>query len=67
MAEYLKLYKEEPSLGVPLRGLVGSGWSIPDTIPDKEEICGALKPMRRGKAPGPSRIRVEHLKDWAGA
>ena len=22
--------------------------------------------MRRGKAPGPSTIRVEHLKDWAG-
>ncbi len=65
--EFAELYAEEPSPGIPLRGEVGIGWDIPDDIPDEVEIRRALGPMRRGKAPGPSGIRVDHLKDWAAS
>ena len=54
-------------MGEPFRGRVGLGFDIPDTIPEEEEIRKALRRMRNGKAPGPSKIRVEHLKDWADA
>ena len=66
-AEYTELYREAPSMGEPFRGRVGLGFDIPDTIPEEEEIRKALRRMRNGKAPGPSKIRVEHLKDWADA
>ena len=52
-------------MGEPLRGQVGTGFSIPDEIPEEEEIRKALGRMRRGKAPGPSAIKVDDLKDWA--
>ena len=62
--EYGKLYQAVPTTGEPLRGPVGTAWEIPDSIPEEEEIRQALKPLRRGKASGPSRVRVDHLKDW---
>ena len=43
------------------------GFSIADTVPDEKEIRKALGKMRQGKAPGPSRIKVDDLKDWAHA
>ena len=62
--EYGKLYQAVPTTGEPLRGPVGTAWEIPDSIPEEEEIRQALKPLRRGKASGPSRVQVDHLKDW---
>ena len=65
--EYTTLYQAAQPVGEPLRGQVGTGFSIPDEIPQEKEIRKALGRMRRGKAPGPSRIKVDDLKEWAHA
>ena len=44
--EYSELYRAVPSTGEPLRGQVGTGFSIPDEIPEEEEIRKALGRMR---------------------
>ena len=36
--EYSELYRAAPSVGDPLRGQLGDGFDIPDTIPEEEEI-----------------------------
>jgi hypothetical protein len=41
-----------------------NAFPIDDSIPNEQEICEAVKRMRRGKAPGGSGIRVEHLQKW---
>ena len=46
-------------MGEPLPGQVGAGFSIPDKIPEEEEIQKALGRMHQGKAPGPSAIKVD--------
>ena len=66
-AEYTMLYQATQPAGEPLRGQVGMGFSIADTVPDEKEIRKALGKMRQGKAPGPSCIKVDNLKDWAHA
>lgn len=38
---------------------------IPDHIPEEEEIVAAVQRLRRGKAPGPSGLTVDHVKVWA--
>ena len=40
------------------------GETVDDSIPEEEEIRRALFRMRNCKAPGLSRIAVEHLKAW---
>ena len=65
--EYAALYQVVPSEVEPLRVDLGEGFGIPNDIPNEEEIRNALGPMRRGKAPGPSRYWVDLLKTWCTA
>ena len=37
---------------------------IPDNIPEAQEIEKILLGMKRGKSPGPSKMRVEDLRRW---
>lgn len=61
--EYQALYTavESPEDPVPVHVTPSL---IDDSPPTEEEICKALKGMRRGKSPGGSGIRVEHLLSW---
>ena len=61
--EFSTLYKATMSPGPPLPINVQPA-EIDDSIPQEPEIVEALHRMRRGRQPGPSGIRVEHLLDW---
>jgi hypothetical protein len=37
---------------------------VDDGVPLEGEIADTVRRMRNSKAPGPSVIRVEHLKEW---
>jgi len=39
-------------------------FDISDDVPDDCEIAEAVKKLRNGKAPGPSKVRAEKLKEW---
>ena len=65
--EYVALYQAVPSEGEPLRVDLGDGFGIPDNIPNEEEIRRSLGPMKKGMAPGPSRILVDLLFTWCAA
>ena len=45
--------------------LVAGQFEVPDHVPDEEEIRVALGRLKRHKAPGPSGLSVDVLKDWA--
>ena len=62
-SEYQALFTAEESPGEPIPIHVTPS-SIDDSPPSDKEVCTALKRMKRGKAPGGSGIRVEHLQDW---
>ena len=42
-------------------------FDIPDSVPEADEIALAVKRLRRGKAPGPTGLRTDQLKDWLEA
>jgi len=63
--EYRDLYTCRPPEGEPIRGMVS--FSIPDEIPNEEEMASALRSLRSGRAPGPSGMTVEDLKKWHAA
>ena len=69
--EYGALFSKDESLnkvGEPPPNPVGEGFAISDEVPHEDEIRAApLGPMRNGKAPGPTGIRVEDVKRWATA
>jgi len=39
-------------------------FDISDEVPEDCEIAEAVKTLRNGKAPGPSKVRAEKLKEW---
>ena len=39
-------------------------FDIDDVVPDVDEIAEAVRRLRNGKAPGPSKVRAEKLKEW---
>ena len=39
-------------------------YDIDDVVPEPSEIMEAVCRLRNGKAPGPSKVRVEHFKEW---
>ena len=42
--EYTDPYQTVPSPGEPLRGQVGAGFEVPDTIPDEQKSVGLSAP-----------------------
>ena len=57
------MYSSRPVVGRPLLVLVDP-YPISDDVPDEEEIRAALHHLRKGRAPGPSGMRVESLLSW---
>ena len=39
-------------------------FDIDDVVPEPSEIAEAVPQLKNGKAPGPSKVRAEHLKEW---
>jgi hypothetical protein len=62
-AEYTSLYRRGNPLGDPVPVLVAP-FDVDDGVPMEGEIADTVQRMRNGKAPGPSGLRVEHLKEW---
>jgi hypothetical protein len=62
-AEYNSLYRRGNPPGDPVPVLVAPFY-VDDGVPLEGEIADTVRRMRNGKAPGPSGIRVEHLKEW---
>jgi Reverse transcriptase (RNA-dependent DNA polymerase) len=42
-------------------------FDISDAVPSEGEIAAAVRRLHRGKAPGPSTMRVDHFKEWYAA
>ena len=61
--ECIDLYTREVPPGAPIPVLV-EPFSVSDETPSDEEIREAVRRLRRGKAPGPSGLRTDHLKKW---
>ena len=62
-SEYQALFSAEEPTGEPIPIHV-TPMIIDDSPPTEKEICAAIKGMKRGKTPGGSGIRVEHLLKW---
>ena len=39
-------------------------FDIDDVVLEPDEITDAIRGLRNGKSPGPSKVRAEHLKEW---
>ena len=58
----IKLYSK--SLPPDRLPILVAPFDIDDVVPEPDEIADAIKGLRNGKSPGPSKIRAEHLKEW---
>ena len=38
-------------------------FDIDDVVPENNKIADAVRRLRNGKAPGPSKVRAEHFKE----
>ena len=61
--ERVDLYRQRNSPGDPIPVIIDP-FVIPDEPPLEVELAETVKRFKRGKAPGPSGIRTDHLKDW---
>jgi hypothetical protein len=67
MAVYFKaLYKITPPPGEPIHVLVAP-FEVKDGVPSAEEVEDAVLGLKSKKAPGPTGMRAEHLKEWLAA
>ena len=58
----IKLYtKALPPDRIPV---VVAPFEIDDVVPEPRKIMEAVRRLRNGKAPGPSKVRAEHFKEW---
>ena len=58
----IKLYsKSLPPERIPV---LVAPFDIDDVVPEPSEIMEAVRRLRKGKAPGPSKVRAEHFKEW---
>jgi hypothetical protein len=58
----ISLYtKELPPESLPI---LVAPYDIDDVVPEVDEIAEAVRRLRNGKAPGPSKVRAEKLKEW---
>ena len=39
-------------------------FDIDDVVPEPDKIADAIRGLKNGKSPGPSKDRAEHLKEW---
>jgi hypothetical protein len=62
--EYQDLYTAPDISHLPVVPVVLPPFDISDDPPTEDEIVDAINRLNRGKAPGPSGIRADHLKDW---
>ena len=58
---FVELYRAVPVEGEPIPTHISPVPKIDDEPASEEEILGALKHLRRNRAPGPSGIRPEDL------
>ena len=58
----IKLYSK--SLPPDRLPILVAPFDIDDVVPEPDKIADAIKGLRNGKSPGPSKIRAEHLKEW---
>jgi exonuclease III len=63
-AEREELYRKRDPPGEPIPILLDRPYEIEDGTPTEWEIEEAVNRMPRGKSPGPSKMRAEHLKTW---
>jgi hypothetical protein len=61
--EYTALYIATPPTGEPIP-IHYHGNALDDSTPDEEEIQRTFRRLKAGKAPGPSGIRVDEIKQW---
>jgi hypothetical protein len=64
VAVYSALYKAEPQPFDPLTIHYTPAIPIPDNPPSEAEIIDSVKKLRSGKAPGPSGLLVDDIKQW---
>ena len=58
----INLYsKDSPPESLPI---LVAPFDIDDVVPGVSEIADAVRKLRNGKAPGPSKVRAEKLKEW---
>ena len=65
-AERTELYSQVPSPGENIPVTV-EPVLIDNSVPTEDEIEAVVKKLRRNRLGGPSRIRVEHIKEWLAA
>ena len=57
----IKLYtKDLPPEQIPI---LIAPFDIDDSVPEDEEIAVAVRKLKNGKSPGPSKLRVEQLNE----
>ena len=44
--------------------LLVTPFDIDDAVLEPDEIFDAIRGLKNGKSPGPSKVRAEHLKEW---
>jgi len=62
----VELYRARvpPGKPIPVPADLKVSFAVPDEAPTSEELATAVGKLPRGKAPGPSGMRVDHFKDW---
>jgi hypothetical protein len=64
--EFKAFYKLTPSPGDLIHVLVDP-FEVKDYVPSEEEVEDAVLGLKSKKAPGPTGMRAEHLKEWLAA
>ncbi len=62
--EFATPHAATPPPGDPIPCSLPSPYDIDDSIPSRDEIKEATSRLKNNKAPGPSGMRAEHIKDW---
>lgn len=62
---YSTLYRAEEPPGEPLPVHYVPTSPIPDDVPLENEIWKAVRNLKSGRAPGPSGLKIEEVKEWA--
>ena len=60
---FRQLYTAQPPTAPPIPIHV-QPFPVEDGLPTDDEIGAAIKRLRNGRAPGPSKMKAETLKDW---
>ena len=58
----MKLYSK--SLPPDRLPILVAPFDIDDVVPEPDKITEAIRGLKNGKSPGPSKVRAEHLKEW---